>query len=155
MKKLLRSAAILLLVLILGTDASGAKDVATLQPVQVVCMTRAGETVILWTDTGDQGMGATAALALECMRSGAAGEIFLDTAEYLLLTEDCLHILEEMNRILRPSCNLCLMEGTPDLEKVGQFLRLHSPDATLMAYRAGKGQLPTLKTEDGRMTLVS
>lgn len=155
MKKWLRYGALVLAVLVFGAEPSAGKDVGKLQPVQVVCMSRAGTDIILWTDTGDRGAGPTPEDALQAMKSAAAGEIFLDTAEHLLLTADCLDILAEMGAQLRPSCSLCLMEGQPDMENVGQFLSLHTPAITLMEYRAGLRQLQTLKTIEGRMSLVS
>lgn len=155
MKKYLRYGLMALVVLFFGAESSGGKDIGKLQPVQVVCMSRIGDELLLQTDTGDQGRGHTPQEALADMKSAAAGEIFLDTAEFLLLTPDCLDILDEMGAVLRPSCSLCLMEGEPNLEQIGQFLALHTPKLTLMEYRAEPGQLQTLKTTDGRMTLVS
>lgn len=155
MKKILRWAVAAMTLLVFGSESYAGKDIGKLQPVQVVCMSRSGSEVLLWTDTGQRGSGFTPEEALCDIKSTAPGEIFLDTADYLILTADCVDLLDEMSAIVRPSCSLCLMEGEPDLERVGQFLSVHVPQVTLVKYRAGRMQLQTLKTADGRMSLVS
>jgi hypothetical protein len=60
-----------------------------------------------------------------------------------------------MTTYLRPSCGVCLEDGETDLEQVGLFLRQHTPEITLMKYRAGDRALQTLVTREGRMHLVS
>lgn len=146
--------ALLAAAILIKTPSAGT-DIGKLQPVQVVCLTRAGDGVAVWTDTGDRGTGPDLKTAVEDMKARATGEIFLETADHLLLTPDCLELLEEASELLRPSCTLCLLEGEPDMEQIGQFLKIHPPAVTLMEYRAGWGQPQTLKTGEGRMTLVS
>ena len=137
-----------------GSDQSAGKDVGKLQPVQVVCLQRTGGEVRIWTDTGDFGLGTDLQTALDHMSATAAAEVFLETADYLLISRDCLELLENVAALVRPSCSICLMEGDPDMENVAQFLTRHIPRITLMEYRAGERKLETLKTTDGRMTLV-
>ena len=155
MKKWLWCLGIIAAIAALSVNSSAGQDIGKLQPVQTVCLTRQNGVVILRTDTGDAGAGETLTAAVENMRSAAVGEIFLETADYLLLAPGCQDLLPEAMDLLRPSCGLCLMEGEPDMEKLGQFLQLHAPDATLMRYRTGLCSLQTLKTEDGRMTLAA
>ena len=155
MKKWLWLSAAFIAVAVVGTKPSAGKDVAKLQPVQVVCLSRSGDDITVWTDTGDWGAGATLKAAVENMKMAATGEIFLETADYLLLTPDCRAVLGDAGVFLRPSCSICLLEGEPDMERIGQFLELHAPEVTMMEYRAGRHRLQTLKTIDGRMSLVS
>ena len=133
---------------------SGGTDIGKLQPVQVVCLTRENGAMVIRTDTGDQGMGIDLPSAVEDLKGCAPGEIFMETADHLLLMPDCLPMVEELAQLLRPSCTICLMEGEPNLDEVGDFLSLHGAGPTLMEYRAGWGELQTLKTVDGRMCLV-
>lgn len=155
MKKWLLYAALIGAVALLAAKPSAGTDIGMLQPVQVVCLSRTGDDVSVQTDTGDWGTGKNLRAAVEHMKAGAAGEVFLDTADHLLLSPDCQDLLSEADGLLRPSCTVCYMEGQPDLERIGQFLRHHTPAITLMGYRAGRRDLQTLLTEDGRMTLVS
>ena len=155
MKKWLWMLAGLMAAAALGSGETAGTDVGKLQPVQVVCLARLDGIVSVCTDTGEQGTGPDLKSAVENMKACAAGEIFLETADHLLLMPDCLELLEEAAALLRPSCTLCLLDGEPNMERIGPFLDLHAPAVTLMEYRAGWGQLQTLKTADGRMCLVS
>ena len=155
MKKSLWMILGLFVVAALGSEPSAGVDVGKLQPVQTVCMSREGETVTVWTDAGDRGTGKDLKTAVEDMKRYASAEIFLDTADHLLIAPECLEVIEEGITIFRPSCSLCLMDGEPDLQKVGQYLQIHAPTVTMARYLAGLHQLKTLKTVDGRMTLVS
>jgi hypothetical protein len=137
-----------------GKTAAGT-DIAKLQPVQVVHLSCSEGQVVVRTDTGDWGMGETLKDALRNMMAASPQEIFLDTADYLLLSENCIDLLPAMMRYLRPSCAVCLSEGAPDMGQVGAFLQHHAPKATLVRYRAGVRQLQTLVTREGRMELVS
>lgn len=134
---------------------SPGQDAATIQPVEVVCLTRDQKGVRIMTDTGAAADGHTFHDALERLRDEAAEEIFLDTADYLLIGEGSEDLLPELMEVLRPSCVVCRVQGLPLLEQVGQFLRRHCPKMTLARYRAGYRGFSTLKTEGGRMLLVS
>lgn len=155
MKKWLWYLAVLAFVTVLGRKPTSGNDIGKLQPVQVVCILRQENGVVVQTDTGDWGVGDTLWSATENMKETATKDVFLETADHLLLAPSCVELLPQIMEMLRPSCSLCLMEGEPDLEQVGQFLEFHRPELTLTQYQAGKRDLPTLKTENGRMTLVS
>ena len=144
-----------LIVIAFWEKSSAGTDVGKLLPVQVVMVSRDEEKVVVQTDTGDFGVGDTLTAAVEDMKASAPGEIFLETAEHLLLAPACMDVLEDAAALLRPSCTLCLVEGEPDMEKLGDFLKLHAPSVTLMEYKAGVRQLQTLKSVEGRMRVVS
>lgn len=139
----------------LGSNGSAGKDIGKLQPVQVVYMTCKNGRVLLQTDTGDWGQGDALVDALQNMKASSSREVFLETADYLLLSPECESLLPAVTDLLRPSCALCLIDGQPDMGQVGAYLQLHSPHTTLVQYRAGDRQLQTLVTQEGRMELVS
>jgi hypothetical protein len=130
-------------------------DVAVLSPAEAVWASVEAGIVCLKTDGGDLGMGATVAEALENMKQTASGTVFLDTADYLLISESCTALLPALMTYLRPSCVVCLEDGSSDMEQVGAFLEYHKPELTLVRYKAGEKDLPRLRTRDGRMELVS
>lgn len=130
-------------------------DIGKLQPVQVVRLTCPRGQVRMETDTGDFGTGENLKEALIDMKQSAPAEVFLDTADYLIVSPGCIDLLPAMMKYLRPSCAVCVEDGKPDMEQVGLYLQQHSPDTTLMQYRAGQRDLPTLVTREGRMHLVS
>lgn len=130
-------------------------DVAKLQPVQVVAVTKQDGQVLLQTDTGSFGIGADVAAALSDMGRTSASEVFLDTAEFLLVDPKCEDQLPALEELLRPACMVCRMEGDVELEDVGSFLRNHSPERTLKDWRAGEVIHQVLVTKEGRTELVS
>jgi hypothetical protein len=146
---------IVVAVAVLSGKPSVGKDVGKLQPVQVVRLFCPQGRVCLETDTGDLGSGDSLKDALADMKNTTPGEVFLDTADFLIVSPECVDLLPAMMQYLRPSCSVCIEKGKPDMERVGLYLQNHSPDITLMQYRAGVRNLRTLATWEGRMCLVS
>lgn len=146
--------AALALIVAVSAESYAGSDVGELQPVQTVRVIDRNGQIVVETDTGDFGEGVTLKDAFADMEATASTRLFLDTAEYLLIAPECQSLLPELMSYLRPSCYLCLTEGEADLAQVGQFLRCHVPERTLMDHRAGLGGIPMLKASDGRMELV-
>lgn len=137
-----------------GRSAAGT-DVAKLRPVEVVSITCVEGQIQVRTDTGDGGIGENLKAAIQNLQDTTPAEVFLDTAEYLLIDADCKELMEELMGYLRPSCGVCMVEGNPELEKVAAYLKIHQPTATLRKFKAGMTELQTLKVAEGRMELVS
>lgn len=155
MKKWLWYAFVITAVALLSGRSASRDDVGKLQPVQVVRVSSFEGWVRIETDTGDMGEGDTLKKAFDNMKQTASAEIFLDTADYLIVDETCRELLPTLADYLRPSCAVCMEKGRPDMELVGQFLEFHKPELTLMHYKAEEKEIPILKTEEGRMKLVS
>lgn len=155
MRRWLWYAAALALILAVSSESYAGSDVGDLQPVQTVCVSKRSGMVVIETDTGERGAAPTVCDAFENMKDTAPSRLFLDTAEYLLISPECEGLLPELVRYLRPSCCVCLAGGEVDLPQVGQFLKIHRPERTLMEYRAGIRDIPIIKVYDGRMELVS
>ena len=135
MKKWLYLAAVLTAVGILSRLPHPAKDIAKLKPVRAVYLYMELEKLHIETDTGDSGSGTTLAEAYSDMRSGADGEIFLDTAEFLIL-DPAICVTEDFFRLLRPACKVVYSERKPDLKAVSDYLAIHTPKTTLAHLRA-------------------
>lgn len=144
---------VLLAVVLLGNQSSPGMDVGMLKPVQIVVVKKAGTNILVQTDTEDQGIGKDLSGAVENMKASASAEIFLETADHLLVEPECVVVLDDAMRLLRPACTLCLLEGEPNMETLGDFLKLHAPQVTLMEYRAGMGDIQYLKCDEGRMRI--
>lgn len=129
-------------------------DVARLRPVELISVSREEAQVLVETDTGDSGRGQTLELALEDLYDSTPGEIFLETAEYLLITPEGQSLLPELTKTLRPSCKVCLREGEMDLAEAAAYLSVHEPELTLQDYRTGEKDIPKLKMEGERGQLV-
>lgn len=155
MKRWLFYAAIIVAAALLSGKGTPGSDVGKLQPVQVVRVSAGADWVKIETDTGDLGAGSNLEQAFENMKATSSAKIFLDTAEYLLVPQGREELISEMMAYLRPSCTVCIVDGEPDMEKVGDFLHQHEPQTTLMHYRAGQQELRKLVIREGRMELVS
>lgn len=154
MKHWIFYAAVLLLLSALGLAPFRGSDVAKLQPVEVLRVRLDAGKVCVETDTGDSGSGADLSAALKNLENTTAGDIFLETADYLILSASAVPLLPELTGYLRPGCGVCIEMGEPVLEEVSAFLSAHPPKVSLQDYRAERPRLPVLVTREEGMLLV-
>ena len=112
MKRIVLYAAILALVWLIPVERA---DVADLRPVRAVQIYMLNGEVALLTDTEDIGYGADALAALSDMKKTASGVIYLDTAEYLLVSEAAIGQVSQLRQHLKPSVTLYLCEKAVDI----------------------------------------
>ena len=155
MKKWLFYVGAVVLVAALGYMPFHGSDVAALQPVELIRVDYDAGIIKVQTDTGDMGKGETVAAAFADLKSTTAGEVFLDTADFLLLHPNALPFLQELTQILRPACKVCFVQEQVDLEKAAEYLRVKRENVTLQEYRTGKGSVPHLIVDEERLRLVS
>lgn len=136
MKKWLIFAAVLTAVAILSRRPHPARDVAMLEPVQAVYIYQKEKTLCIETDTGASGSGNTLTEAAADLKASAFGEIFLDTAEFLLL-DPRVAITADFHTLLRPTCGVTFTTAPPDLQAISEFLSVHTPKHTLLELRIG------------------
>ncbi len=154
MKRWLLYALALGAIIAFGISPFTATDVGKLRPVEVVRLSQKGSQVYLQTDTGDMGAGENVDAALENLKASTAGEIFLETADHLLLEPGSEKWLKSIAVYLRPSCSICWQSGELELEEAAKYLSAHRPQITLQDWMAGRGKIPSLKTQKERMELV-
>ena len=135
MKKWLYLTAALLALGVLSRLPHPARDIAELDPVQVVYIYMEAGAFHIQTDTGPQGSGPTLAEAEADMRAGAEKEVYLDTAEFLILHPN-VPITADFFTLLSPSCRVCYTIQSPDLPAAAQYLSTHTPDLRLANLRA-------------------
>lgn len=135
MKKWLYVFAVLAAVGVLSRLPHPARDISRLDPVQVVYLYMEEGRLHMETDTGDHGSGPDLSSAAGQMKAEADAELFLDTAEYLILSPE-VPVTSDFFRLLRPGCRVCIVEGTPDLAAAAQYLAIHTPETTLAHLRA-------------------
>ena len=129
----------------LGTPAT---DIGQLEPVAVVQVIQGGNVVRLRTDTGAEGRGSDFLAAVKDLREKEPKEVFLDTADYMLLWGN--PEMEQILRYFRPACGLCRAEPDTDLETAAAYLRLHPPEKTLGDRKAGERENQRLIIREGR-----
>ncbi len=146
--------AVIAVTAVLGSSLFPASDVAKLEPVEVIRIQMDRGQILVETDTGQLGRGADLQRAFADLKNRASGDIFLDTAEYVILTEDSRGEIVGLLDYLRPACRVCLEWGRADLQQVAAFLDIHEPELTIMDCQGGQMDLPALVTKEGRMELV-
>ena len=77
-----------LAVIALAAGLGDRTDIGKLQPVALLQLSREARTLVIETDTGDMGQGETLEEAFEDLKQSTPAAIFLETADYLLVTED-------------------------------------------------------------------
>lgn len=136
-------------------------DVAELQPARVLMITM--ENGRIAADCGEaSGSGATLDEALRDMERTAQGNLFLDTAEQVLIHTSAYAVLPQaaQSDALRPAAKVYLVEGElPEAEAASKFLQTHSGRVTLGRVRAailgaGSVQPPHLVSREGRLQLI-
>ncbi len=118
-------------------------DVAKLEPVEVVYLTKEGDSVFLATDTKAAGRGADAMAALADLKQTTPGVVYLDTAEYLLVAEDAAGEIDALRGSLRGSVKLCFGKDI-QVDEVAKYLEVHGDLPELKAWKTGD-PLPILE----------
>lgn len=133
MKKWLYAAALLALGLLTRLPHP-ARDIAKLEPVQLVYIYKEMDHLCIETDTDHRGAGRDILEAAADLRSKADGEIFLETAEFLLLEEDVI-VTADFFTLLRPGAGVVYTGERPDLTAAAEYLSIHPPEHTLRELR--------------------
>ena len=149
MKKLLLYILLLGAAVILPVEGT---DVGKLLPVELVQVDKVGDTVVVSTDVGATGYGETVEAAIRDMEKTTAGIVFLDTADYLLVTETAEQEMEAIGKHLKGSVRLCVQNLEVNLKDAAAYLSAHKPDCQLRSYQ-GTQTLQILTEEDGRVIL--
>lgn len=131
----------------------GERDVAKLEPVQLVFVYKSEDEICVETDTDAIGRGEDLHSAMEDMKQSSPGYIFLDTAEFLLLTEETVSLLPELAGMIRPAAEVCIAASARPKE-VAAHLSVHRPGVTLKDWMAEGGGFPKLVMTEERYQLV-
>ena len=137
----------LMALLLLGRRGT---DIGRLRPVEAVQLYEVDGIVFLKTDTGDLGWGLTLEQAIGKLRETTPGQIYLDTADFLLLEKGTEKYLPDLGCLLKKRTLLVYGEVGVDLKAAVEYLRIHKPSC-----RLGMGRKPgqILAYEGGKMNL--
>ena len=119
-------------------------EVGKLLPVETLLIEKQAGQYRVSTDTGNTARGDSLENAVESLRVEAPGIIFLDTADYVLLTRETTECMEKLTDYVRPGTRVYEIEGAADMEEIGTFLRAHGPDTPLYRLQKGEQELPKL-----------
>ena len=99
-------------------------DIAYLEPVQTLAVKKQNGIIELQTDTGTNGKGATVQAAVEDLESNASGVIYLDTAQYLLLTKSAIAVMEDLSGYLRYNVKVSAWDGEGSVAGAAEYLEV-------------------------------
>ena len=107
-------------------------NIADLLPIRAVALYLDGDAIVLETDTEHKGDGSSAVIALQDLKKNTPAVVYLDTAEYLLVSKAAVRFVEELRDSLKPSVKVCVCDAADKVEAVAAYLDVH-------------GDLPKLK----------
>ena len=149
MKKILLYILLLGAALILPVEGT---DVGKLLPVELVQLDKMGDTVVISTDAGATGTGETVKAAIRDMEKTAAGIVFLDTADYLLVTESAMEEVESIKEHLKPSVRVYIQHVEMNLKDAAAYLSVHRPEHQVRSCQDPQS-LQILTEESGKVIL--
>ena len=136
-----------LALLLLGGEGT---DIGQLRPVELVKLGENSGVLILETDTGDAGWGLTVDQAVTKLKATTPGEIYLDTAGYLLLEVGTEKYLPQLAGYLKKGTRTAYVTENVNLEEAVVYLRMHRPSGTI---REGCKPAEVLMYEVGKLNL--
>lgn len=122
-----------------------------MKPVETLLVYRREGKAALLTDDGTSGSGATFREAVENMKCTAAGDVLLQTVDFLVIAPDCEDLLPEIAGFLRSGTQVCMLTQYEEPEKISEFLRMHRPGVSLQEIIMGSS-IPYLRAGE-RMEL--
>ena len=100
-------------------------DMKNLLPIEAVGVFLENDKVVLKIDQDRSGIGENVARALEDLKKSTPAVVYLDTAAYLLISEEALPYLEELRSYLRSSVEVCVCDPRENIEQIAQYLSVH------------------------------
>lgn len=125
-------------------------DIGKLQPVELIHIYKESNVIVVRTDTGDLGIGSTLDQAFGNMKQTSVGEIFLETVDYVLLSEEMKDKMPELEQTLRPAAHILVASARINPEDARAYLNAHPTKVTLKDCMAGESKLPKLMTVGDR-----
>ena len=121
MKRILY-AAILAIALLIPEQGT---DIGELRPVGLIQIYKEGTQIWIVTDTGDSGWGESVDAALQNLKETTPGTIYLDTADYLLVSKTAIEESKTLGQYLNASTKVCLAERDVEPVEAAEYLKVH------------------------------
>ena len=122
-------------------------EIANLEPVRAVWLGRQNDQIHLETDTGSRGTGQTVTDALVNLKETSSGIVYLDTAEYLLVSEDATKEITALVPYVKKSVRLCQWDGEGDMEWAVKYVNAHKIGTKIRHWRTDD-KLPNLPSQN-------
>lgn len=128
-------------------------DIGKLLPVELIYVYTEDGQVIIETDTRNLGQGQTLQEAFQNLEDTTAGVIYLDTADYLLISEDAQPLIKQLQEYVKPEVWVCCCNERAELSEAAAFLAVHKPESKLKDVVESGNIGQELKTEGERNIL--
>ena len=99
-------------------------DTAKLLPIRCIQARREDGQILLLSEAGE-GRGKTWQEAVENLRQNASGEVFFDTAEQVIFSDEALAHEAADSKILRPAAEVYFAQNFTDPEELHKYLSAH------------------------------
>ena len=149
MKRCVLYAAVLILCFFVPVKGT---DVARLRPVETVMLYSQNGEIVIRTDTNDFGIGKDSLVAFENIKATTPGIIYLDTADYLLISEDVMDEVEPLRKYLKKDVRLFQFTGEVDPAEASRYLSIHGNGPKLKSWHIGQS-LPKVTAVEKRLIL--
>ena len=106
--------------------------ISQMLPVGAVAVREEAGKIVVETDCEVMGTGNSVAAAVEDLKRNTPAIVYLDTAKYLLISDDALGYIGEVREYLKPSVKVCVSEEYGNIADYVRYLDVH-------------GELPELK----------
>lgn len=123
-------------------------DVGNMLPVELVMVYAKGSGVEIRTDTGNRGVGRSLQEAAADLKESASEELFLDTADYLILSGNGVPP-DQLKGIFKDRIYVCRGSRDIDLSKAARYLSEHTPKHRLKDMEWGIMLSEIRKTDNG------
>ncbi len=124
-------------------------EIANLEPIEAVWMSLENDNIVLLTDTDDKGSGITVEKALSDMKEKSPGIVYLDTAQFLFVSDSALKEISAIGSFVKGKIRLCKWDGEGDIKDAVKYADSHNMGVKLSKWNdLGKlPELPPLKPE--------
>lgn len=110
-------------------------EAGKLLPVRAVALYYADGAIVLETDTGNKGKGKTANEALDDLKAITPAFVYLETAEYLLVSEEATDAVEQLRGALKPRVKVCVCDAKDRVNDVAEYLDVHGELTELRVWK--------------------
>ena len=100
-------------------------EVAKLLPVRAISLYSNDSFLVIETDSGYRGKGPDIGRAIEDLRTNTPYIVYLDTAQYLFVSEDVTDFLPQFRSVLKGSVRVSVGEPPADISLAAQYLDVH------------------------------
>lgn len=109
-------------------------EIRDLEPIQAVWMYREEGEIVLKTDTEDEGRGESVQEALEDMKEKSSGIVYLDTAQFLLVSDNAQEQIGKLTPYLKGKVKISLWEGG-EIQEAARYMQSHKIGVKLARWR--------------------